>query len=82
MYYSHMSTDSELKYNNIEIGRLLKSLREEKGYSTYRLAIESGVSSGVIVRVEKGEREPKINTLLRILNGLEITPSKFFSELD
>ena len=82
MYYSHMSTDSELKYDNVQIGGLLKRLREEKGYSTYRLAIESGVSSGVIVRVEKGEREPKINTLLRILEGLEITPSKFFSKLD
>lgn len=77
-----MSTDSELKYNNIEIGKLLTRLREEKGYSTYRLAIESGVSSGVIGRVEKGEREPKINTILRILNGLEITPSNFFSNLD
>jgi len=77
-----MSTDSELKYDNVEIGRLLTKLREEKGYSTYRLAIESGVSSGVIVRVEKGEREPKINTLLRILQGLDITPSNFFGKLD
>lgn len=77
-----MSSDSEIKYDNSDIGRLITKIRNEKGYSTYRLAIDSGVSSGVIIRVEKGEREPKINTLLRILNGLDITPSDFFSRLD
>ena len=82
VYYSHMSTDSELKYDNIEIGKMLTQFRKEKGYSTYKLSIESGVSSGVIVRLEQGTREPKINTRLRILNGLRIKPSEFFSRLD
>ena len=77
-----MSSDSEIKYDNSDVGRLITKIRNEKGYSTYRLAIDSGVSSGVIIRIEKGEREPKINTLLRILNGLDITPSDFFSRLD
>lgn len=78
----YMSSDSEIKYDNSDVGRLITRIRNEKGYSTYRLAIDSGVSSGVIIRIEKGEREPKINTLLRILNGLDITPSDFFSRLD
>lgn len=77
-----MSSDNEIKYDNSDVGRLITKIRNEKGYSTYRLAIDSGVSSGVIIRIEKGEREPKINTLLRILNGLDITPSDFFSRLD
>lgn len=77
-----MSSDNEIKYDNSDVGRLITKIRNEKGYSTYRLAIDSGVSSGVIIRIEKGEREPKINTLLKILNGLDITPSDFFSRLD
>ena len=82
VYYSCMSSDRELKYDNIEIGKMLARIRQEKGFSTYRLAMESGVSSGVIVRLEQGMREPKINTLLKILKGLGVTPSEFFGRLD
>jgi len=77
-----MSNGSDLRYTNIEIGQLLTKVRKKKGYSTYRLAIESGVSSSVIVRVESSEREPKINTLLRMFDGLKIKPSDFFKKLD
>jgi len=74
-----MSSDNnDLKYTNIEIGKHVTKLRKSKGFSMYKLSLESGISNSVLMRIEKGEREPKINTLLKIINGLDISPSEYF----
>jgi len=74
-----MSTDNmELKYTNVEIGERVTKIRKSKGLSMYKLSLNSGISNSVLMRVEKGEREPKINTLLKIIDGLEMTPAEFF----
>jgi len=78
-----MSTDnSELRYTNVEIGKHIIKLRKAKGLSMYALSLSSGISNSVLMRIEKGEREPKINTLLKIIDGLEISPALFFCEFD
>ena len=74
-----MSTDNELTWANTDIGTHITTLRKAKGWSSYKLALNSGVSNSVLTRIEKGEREPKINTLLRIIEGLELNPAAFFS---
>jgi len=71
--------NEELKYTNIEIGRRITLIRKSKGLSMYKLSLNSGVSNSVLMRIEKGEREPKVNTLLRIIAGLEMSPADFFS---
>jgi len=74
-----MSSDNaELKYTNIEIGKYITKLRKAQGLSMYKLSLKSGVSNSVLMRVEKGEREPKINTLLKIIDGLDMSPASFF----
>ncbi|MFC1495975.1 helix-turn-helix domain-containing protein [Candidatus Margulisiibacteriota bacterium] len=78
-----MSSDNEaLKYSNIDLGKHITKLRKTIGYSMYRLSLESGISNSVLMRIEKGEREPKINTLLKVIAGLNITPSKFFEKFN
>lgn len=72
-----MSTD-RYNYTHKEIGKQIKRLREKKGLSMYALSLNSGVSNSVLMRIEKGEREPRINTLLKIIEGLEMTPKAFF----
>ncbi len=75
-----MSTDNaELKYSNVENGKRITKLRKAKGLSMYALSLNSGISNSVLMRIEKGEREPKINTLLKIIDGLEISPADFFA---
>lgn len=77
-----MSTDNEeLKYTNIEIGKQITKLRKAKGLSMYKLSLNSRISTSVLMRVEKGEREPKANTLLKIIAGLEMSPAEFFRGL-
>lgn len=74
-----MSTDNDdLLYTNRDIGIYIAKIRKNKGWSMYKLALNSGISNSVLMRVEKGEREPKINTLLRIIDGLAMSPAEFF----
>lgn len=74
-----MSTDNnDLFYTNKDVGKHITKLRRAKGWSMYKLSLNSGISNSVLMRVEKGEREPKINTLLRIIDGLEQSPADFF----
>jgi len=74
-----MSTDNDdLIYTNKDIGKYISKLRKTKGLSMYKLSLNSGISNSVLMRVEKGHREPKINTLLRIIDGLGLSPADFF----
>lgn len=72
--------DDELKYTNIQIGKRITRIRKSKGLSMYKLSLNSGISNSVLMRIEKGEREPKVNTLLKIINGLEMSPADFFTD--
>jgi transcriptional regulator with XRE-family HTH domain len=73
-----MSTDDDLKYNAKIIGLHITKLRSGKKISMYQLALDSGISRAVLMRAEKGEREPRINTLFKIIDGLGLTPVEFF----
>ena len=74
-----MSTDNDdLIYTCIDIGKYITRLRKAKDMSMYKLSLNSGISNSVLMRVEKGHREPKTNTLLRIIDGLGLSPAEFF----
>lgn len=51
----------------------LKRLRLAKGWTVYRLALESKVAQVTIARLEAGERDPKLPTLLALAEALECT---------
>ncbi len=57
-------------------GDLLRELRQERGLSQRRLAELAGVTQPTIVAIERGQREPSLSLLSRILeaggSGLEI----------
>ena len=57
------------------VGRLVESMREERirqKLSLNEVATRSGLSHTMVMRVEKRERLPTIDTLLRIADALEI----------
>jgi transcriptional regulator with XRE-family HTH domain len=56
----------------VEIVRLLREERERKGLSKYALAESSGLSEQMIGYVERGQRNPSLETVVRIAAGLEI----------
>lgn len=61
------------------LGRI-KQLRDERGWSNYRLAKESNLSENVISNIFRRNNVPTIPTLEAICRGLGITLSQFFSE--
>lgn len=66
----------------VEILRLLKKRRLEKNISVYALAQKSGVSQQMIAYVERGERNPTLETVLKIARGLDVSLSKVIKEAE
>lgn len=62
------------------IGKRLKAIREEKGYSLEDVALMTGVSRPSLSNIERGITSTSINNLWKISKGLSIPISYFFSE--
>ena len=57
----------------IELGLIVKELREEKGLSQTELAYKIGKDQPSINRLEKGKVNPSVIYLLEISEGLEMS---------
>lgn len=66
---------------NIDIGKMIKFKRKEKGLSGELLAEKIGVSQQQLSRYERGINDIKVNTLYSITQALNIPIDSFFSEL-
>jgi transcriptional regulator with XRE-family HTH domain len=62
-----------------QVATLLRQERESQNVSMTRLAELSGLSQGMISLVEHEQRNPSLDTLLRICGALEIDLSKVLS---
>ena len=58
----------------------LRMLMEERGWSEYRLAIESGLSQSTVANIFNRNTTPSVATLESICRGLGITMAQFFAE--
>lgn len=54
------------------LGKKVKALREARGLSQYALSDESGIARSQIVRLENGELNCTIATLLQVAQALEV----------
>jgi len=64
-----------------KFGRNLRAAREEKGWTQEELAERANLASVQISRVERGVREVRLTTLLRLIAALETTPARLFDGL-
>jgi DNA-binding Xre family transcriptional regulator len=64
-----------------QFGRNLRTAREEKGWTQEVLADKSGLAAVQVSRVERGVREIRLTTLLRLVVALETTPDKLLKSL-
>ena len=53
-----------------EIGEMIRTLREEKGYSREWLALECDINIKHLADIEHGSANPTIDALLKIADGL------------
>lgn len=60
----------------------LVKLREQKGWSREKLAVESGVSYNTIIKIEYGGIEnPKIETVIKLARALGVTLDKLVGKM-
>jgi transcriptional regulator with XRE-family HTH domain len=65
----------------VKFGRNLRAAREEKKWTQEQLADKSGLASVQISRVERGVREVRLTTLLRLMKALDTTPERLLHGL-
>jgi transcriptional regulator with XRE-family HTH domain len=63
-------------------GRRLRELRAERSISQDDLARETDVHPTAIGRLERGSREPRLTTILRIARGLHVQPGELLNDLE
>lgn len=65
-----------------KLGDRIRKLRRAKGLSQERLAELSGLHTNYIGQVERGEKNLTIETMQKIVEGLDITLEELFRFLD
>ena len=69
---------SDLK---VAVGEEVRFWRNQRSLTGARLAQLSGVSAGMLTKIEKGDVAPSIQTLVKISEALEVPASMFFHRL-
>lgn len=66
----------------IKLGNHIRKIRKEKNMTMMDLAYESDIEYKQVCRIEKGETNATVSTLLAIAKGLQINISDIISILD
>ncbi|MEU4077062.1 transcriptional regulator [Streptomyces venezuelae] len=61
----------------IEVGRVIRSCRKERGVSMAVLAARSGLSQPFLSQLERGLATPSLSSIYRIAEALDVTPGTF-----
>ncbi len=64
----------------MDVNERIKTLMQERGWTPYRLAKESGLSDATVGNLFRRNTVPSMTTLEAICRGLGITLSQFFAE--
>ena len=73
--------DQDPRAASAAFGQRLRQLRAERSISQDDLARETDVHPTAIGRLERGSREPRLTTILRIARGLDVEPGKLLDRL-
>lgn len=57
-----------------KIGENVRRIREKRGITQEHLAFEAGLNRAYIGYIERGERNPSTETLVKIAGALKISP--------
>ena len=71
-----------MKENNFskELGKKIKEIRKMKKFTQAELAWKINMSPNFIGLIERGEKKPSLETLIKISKTLEVSPSVFFED--
>ncbi len=63
-----------------EIGKRIKQIRKQNGYTLKDLADSTGFSQGFLSKVENSKKAPSIGTLMELAKTLHVRMADFFGE--
>jgi transcriptional regulator with XRE-family HTH domain len=66
----------------MHIGQIIRSLREQKGWSQEKLALDAGMGTSHVSRIERGERRLPTSRLDALATALGTTPAAVYAELE
>lgn len=66
---------------NVQVGQLLKDLRDERGWSLRKFGLIVGMNKTYLGDIELGKRNPTINSLEKIVAGYGLTVREFFAKM-
>lgn len=66
---------------NVQIGQLLKDLRDERGWSLREFGLIVGMNKTYLGDIELGKRNPTMNPLEKIVAGYGLTVKEFFAKM-
>lgn len=66
---------------SVAFGRRLRELRHARNVSQDELSARTDVHPTAIGRLERGARDPRLTTILRLADGLEVEPGELVDGL-
>ena len=63
-------------------GQVLRKVREDSGISQEHLASECGLDRTYISLIERGKRNPTLNTVFVLSEALEVAPSTLIRKIE
>lgn len=64
--------------HHLAFGRAIRELRKERGLSQEALALRAGLDRSYVGDIERGQRNPSLASILKIVEGLEVPASELF----
>ncbi|WP_374453730.1 helix-turn-helix domain-containing protein [Phenylobacterium sp.] len=58
----------------IIVGRNIRRLREERGLTQEKLAVDAGIDLTYLGGIERGKRNPSLLVIVRIAGALDVLP--------
>jgi transcriptional regulator with XRE-family HTH domain len=65
----------------VTFGQRLRELRRERGLTQEDLSRRASIHAPTIGRLERGRREPRLKTILRLADGLGVSPGELLDDL-
>ena len=64
---------------NVAFGKRVAELRKDAGYSQEQFAFKCGVDRTYIGTIERGEKSPTLNSIVKFAKALGISKSELFN---
>lgn len=68
--------------HNKAFGKILRSLRKDRGYTQETLAFESGLDRTYVSLLELGSRSPTLDTIMTLCSALNVSLSYLAQEVE